>query len=97
MIHFIFLKKQLNSTSEPIEISLIRNRILQQSNVDEMRHLFNDKQLRTGRAVLICNSHMCPSLVQYVSSLLVYTDHYMRTFICLKIRKSHSHSKQISK
>ena len=94
---FYTLKEQLNSTSEPIEISLIRNRILQQSNVDLYTKMYIDKQLGTGQAVVICNSYTCPSL-EIVSGLqLVYADHYMHSFMCLKIRKSHSHLKQISK
>ena len=94
---FNILKKELNSTLEPIEISLIRNRILQQSNVGIHTIIFNDKQLRTGQAVVICNSYMCPSAQIISGSQLVYADHYMHSFICLKILKSHSHSKQISK
>ena len=93
---FYYLKK-LNSTSEPIEISLIRNRILQRLNVAGTYEIISSTQLKTGQAVVICNSKRCPVLQLLYDSQLVYADHYMHSFMCLEILKSHSHSKQISK
>ena len=62
----------------------------------------NDKdivRLRNSQSVILCNSLNCPLYIAANPHIkLVYTvDHLFHSFGCLKIKKFHSHSKQIHK
>ena len=92
----------IDPNEDTFETSQLRKRIPKNSSITSMKTLTNPKQisgLQYGQSVILCHSINCPFFIMINPHLkLVYTDiHYFNRFESLKVKKSHSHSKQINK
>ena len=92
----------IDPNDDTFETSQLRKRIPKNSPMISMKTLTNSKQisgLQNGQSVILCHSINCPFFIMVNPHLeLVYTDiHHFNRFESLKVKKSHSHSKQINK
>ena len=83
-----------------VEIEILKKRIPKKAK--RFVGLFFDDQsifkLRNGEAVILCQSNSCPYYITVNQHIqLVYSDHLIHYLKGYKVKKSHSHSKQIYK
>ena len=99
-VGIIYNNFSLRYIEEPKIVKLLKRR---DQRVINLVKIFSDDKdvakLRSGQTVILCSSYSCPFYIAMNPHLkLVNTnDHKFHSFGCLKISKSHSHSKQIYK